>query len=858
MTARQAAVTPSLLGMMPPPVATTRSDPILSSPQSSFARGSIRSLDESTRGLHTGTHARGQRAHLHGNEGSDAAQHPEVITRALYGPEPGWIRVWIIEKHDAYLRASESGCCSALCFLLAFELKLTVLSMLVGPFLTWRAALTLARESLLGGQDSDLGGVDAKLLEEHRLYNRVITFVEGLFEAGLQIILQARVFYKTRGTIDAIDPRVFTASIFVSACALLKSTYEFCRQFHDIQRALGLPPSVLESKAFNELDSAAMSDLTVAPARAELRLAIDHAAGRMLDGRRVLSDRSVATRLADARRELSLAEATADTTSALRSVIHRVRFLQLGTYEREMPPILQELRQHIEAGRQHGVHMELMGEAEGLLKVAESVTNDLQQARVQWDSERAGHRLEQEQLALEREQEQLAVQAEDEVRRLETWLAEAQQSARGEGEEGEQVPAESDPSVQAEVPNYANQLALARLRALRLRRHAIRCAIKDERAVTPTGEDIEATRSALASAELALARHVPCDDDLQEELREEIDQAKKWVTEAVKQHLQNKTTAMAVRLKQHQTTRIASLVTAGEVADNVAVNHDTGLVAITGSIGDAQSVTLMMPWPSSTAFESRIFRPPGSSEVLCVAVSSDHVAMGLFSGEICVYDNHNPALASSPTQLDGHAGMVLGLALEGDLLVSSARHEMTVWQWSIAHGCSIAPPKQGHQGEVVSVCITSACIVSGSADCTARVWRSDDSHNDALHILKHREDVNSVRAEGDVIVTACSDMCVHVWSLASGKRTHRLEGGHTRPIWSVVLHKGVLASGADGADSVVCVWSLSADGRYQSHRLRSPGSDGVLGLAANGEGSVTALFGDGTVRVWWVQERSGQ
>ena len=97
-----------------------------------------------------------------------------------------------------------------------------------------------------------------------------------------------------------------------------------------------------------------------------------------------------------------------------------------------------------------------------------------------------------------------------------------------------------------------------------------------------------------------------------------------------------------------------------------------------------------------------------------------------------------------------------------------------------------------------------------------------------------------------------------VWSLASGKRTHRLEGGHTRPIWSVVLHKGVLASGADGADSVVCVWSLSADGRYQSHRLRSPGSDGVLGLAANGEGSVTALFGDGTERVWWVQERSGQ
>ena len=70
-----------------------------------------------------------------------------MITRALYGPEPGWILHWLNEQREAYMRQTRDGCCcccGALWFLVVFELKLALLSILVGPFFAWRAALTLA------------------------------------------------------------------------------------------------------------------------------------------------------------------------------------------------------------------------------------------------------------------------------------------------------------------------------------------------------------------------------------------------------------------------------------------------------------------------------------------------------------------------------------------------------------------------------------------------------------------------------------------------------------------------------------------------------------------------------------------
>jgi len=531
-----------------------------------------------------------------------------------------------------------------------------------------------------------------------------------------------------------------------------------------------------------------------------------------------------------------------------------------STYSVELPPALEVLRGCLEVAQHAAVSAELVGEAEGMVTVAERIITGLREAAQRGDSQRAEQQLVEQKQALSRERERQVQEAETDVKRLQSQL----EALRSEREHGAADRGEDVDDCEADELQCQRALATAQLRALRFHRLCRGATADDCDAHGDAGgnshssindEDITAVQLRLQDAHAFAA----ADEGSSDTMQTEINLARKWLAGAVKLQWQGLSTKEAARWRQHEAVIIEhQLASAGEVADALAFDPASGQMAVPGSSeGSSESATLLLPphlaKSSSSTPLQRTFRPSTVSSVLCVAVSEAHVAMGLATGSISVYGCLDGAEASE-CQLNAHADAVLGMAIDGDLLISSAGDaDATVQQWSLAARRSRAPPKQGHVKAITSVCMTSGCIVSGSNDHTARVWWRDGHPDVPVHVLKHQGDVNSVRADGDLIVTACSDWCVHVWSLATGKRTHRLEG-HTRPVWSVALHHGVLISGADGADSSVRVWSLLENGRASHHKLQAPGSGGVLGLVASNsndtEGFLAALFFDGTLCVW--------
>ncbi|GBG16156.1 WD repeat-containing protein wdr-5.1, partial [Hondaea fermentalgiana] len=99
---------------------------------------------------------------------------------------------------------------------------------------------------------------------------------------------------------------------------------------------------------------------------------------------------------------------------------------------------------------------------------------------------------------------------------------------------------------------------------------------------------------------------------------------------------------------------------------------------------------------------------------------------------------------------------------------------------------------EGHTGLVLSVALEGDRIVSGSSDKTVRVW--DARSGDALHVLQgHSNLVNSVSLLGSEIVSGSgsifgtADYSVRIWDAETGASTRVLLGTEAvRPIEDVL------------------------------------------------------------------------
>ncbi|KAJ5296059.1 hypothetical protein PENANT_c021G03317 [Penicillium antarcticum] len=153
-------------------------------------------------------------------------------------------------------------------------------------------------------------------------------------------------------------------------------------------------------------------------------------------------------------------------------------------------------------------------------------------------------------------------------------------------------------------------------------------------------------------------------------------------------------------------------------------------------------------------------------------------------------------------------------------------------------------------------------IITGSRDSNLRVWKLPKSGDpvyyqggplvddtDCPYFLRvltgHQHSVRAIAAHGDTLVSGSYDCTVKVWKISTGQTLHTLQG-HSMKVYSVVLdHKrNRCISGA--MDHMVKVWSLD-DG---SVLYNLEGHTSLVGLLALQNDFLVSAAADSTLRIW--------
>jgi WD40 repeat protein len=192
-----------------------------------------------------------------------------------------------------------------------------------------------------------------------------------------------------------------------------------------------------------------------------------------------------------------------------------------------------------------------------------------------------------------------------------------------------------------------------------------------------------------------------------------------------------------------------------------------------------------------------------------------------------------------------------------------------------------------HGGFVSAVAFSRGAdlVVSGSSDCTARVWEAAGGKE--IRRVKHGGGVTAVAFYCDRIVSACNDGTARVWEARSGKELARVEHDswvravafsgdgktvvsgswdHTARVWETFCEIGLtrvhcdvgwaaafssdiqrVVSGTD--DNSAGVWEV-ATGK-QVARVNHDAAVRAVALSSDG-GRVVTGSGDGTAKVWEV------
>ncbi|CAL5874365.1 uncharacterized protein PFLUO_LOCUS8661 [Penicillium psychrofluorescens] len=153
-------------------------------------------------------------------------------------------------------------------------------------------------------------------------------------------------------------------------------------------------------------------------------------------------------------------------------------------------------------------------------------------------------------------------------------------------------------------------------------------------------------------------------------------------------------------------------------------------------------------------------------------------------------------------------------------------------------------------------------IITGSRDSNLRVWKlpkpgdpvyfqngglMDDS--DCPYFVRvltgHQHSVRAIAAHGDTLVSGSYDCTVRVWKISTGQVLHTLQG-HSMKVYSVVLDHARNRCISGAMDHMVKVWSLD-DG---SVLYNLEGHTSLVGLLALQNDRLVSAAADSTLRIW--------
>lgn len=255
-------------------------------------------------------------------------------------------------------------------------------------------------------------------------------------------------------------------------------------------------------------------------------------------------------------------------------------------------------------------------------------------------------------------------------------------------------------------------------------------------------------------------------------------------------------------------------------------------------------------------------------DVKFLGKGDSHIVVATNSSQLKVFE----LLTNSCQILYGHTDTVLSLDVfkKGFLFASCAKdRSVRVWQMDSDSG-QVHCVAQGsnHTNAVGSITCSrmkTSFIVSGSQDCTLKVWDlpADLSTTGAdIHQLTprttekaHDKDVNSVALSPNdkLLATGSQDRTAKLWSLA-GEGAVGMLGvfrGHRRGVWAVCFSPVDQVLASSSADGVTKLWSLqdfSCLKTFEGHDAS------VLKVVFVSRGTQLLTSGsDGLVKLWTIK-----
>lgn len=157
---------------------------------------------------------------------------------------------------------------------------------------------------------------------------------------------------------------------------------------------------------------------------------------------------------------------------------------------------------------------------------------------------------------------------------------------------------------------------------------------------------------------------------------------------------------------------------------------------------------------------------------------------------------------------------------------------------------------------------TEPLIITGSRDSTLRVWRlpqpgeksimqtgpPPNDHDNPYFVRTlsgHHHSVRAIAAHGDTLVSGSYDCTVRVWKISTGDVLHRLQG-HTQKVYSVVLDHARNRCISGSMDNLVKVWSLESG----SCLFNLEGHTSLVGLLDLSHERLVSAAADSTLRIW--------
>ena len=175
----------------------------------------------------------------------------------------------------------------------------------------------------------------------------------------------------------------------------------------------------------------------------------------------------------------------------------------------------------------------------------------------------------------------------------------------------------------------------------------------------------------------------------------------------------------------------------------------------------------------------------------------------------------------------------------------------------------VMPVKIGETGEGKPIMLPKQpLIITGSRDSTLRVWKlpkpedpvfiqseNETDVDDCPYFVRtltgHQHSVRAIAAHADTLVSGSYDCTVRVWKISTGETIHRLQG-HTQKVYSVVLDHARNRCISGSMDNMVRIWDLHTG----SLKYTLEGHTSLVGLLDLHCDKLVSAAADSTLRIW--------